>query len=77
MDKQISDLARHHLSFRDDINEFVDQWEYLKLIHLPESGQMKLPQYKYFYSKKSKALVEQLYADDIKAYNYKFTQRQW
>ena len=70
-------LSSHHLQFRSDVNECVDEWNYLKLIHLPEHGQMKLPHYKYFYSPRTKALVDRLYKDDISNYGYSFTPKRW
>lgn len=77
LDDEMNKLSAHHLQFRNDINEYVDEWVYPKLIHLPETGQMQFPHYKYFYSPKTKAMVDKLYSDDLANYKYSFRPNKW
>lgn len=71
-----SKLQRHHLKFRDDIDECVAEWPFQEL-HKPSDQQALFPHYRFFYNEKTRAMVERLYAKDLQHYRYSFTPDSW
>ena len=57
--------SNHHIKKKDNINKFVGNIKFKNLNN-------KFPKYRYFYNDKIRKLVEEIYFNDIKTYNYSY-----
>ena len=57
--------SSHHIKKQDNINKFVGNINF-------KDFNNKFPKYRYFYNDKIRKLVEEIYFNDIKTYNYSY-----
>lgn len=65
------DLILRHESLEDDFAVFCERLG-IKGIHLPRLNPSSRETYRFYYTEETKKIIEEIYATDIKLFNYEF-----